>query len=330
MHRFKKILVDVNSDDSETAIRRAIEVADDSGARVTLIDVVRPLSRASRVLTKAATRDEMRDQMISQRRTRLESMTESYQGRDVAIDCVVRFGDHAQEITKEVLASGYDLVIKTAEFANRKTGRLFGSAGRSLMRICPVPVWMLKPELHGEFDQVLAAIDIHADDEPHQELNNEILELAHSIAKRDNAQLHVIAAWQMWMEHSLRSRAGDAEVDAAIAEQANSAQTELRRLVESRLVCEPGEPATEVHLHLRKGPASASIFSVAEQVEADLIVMGTVCRTGVAGFLIGNTAETILSDVTCSVLAIKPPGFQSPVTAQSSSPSHRFMGQPAS
>ena len=41
--------------------------------------------------------------------------------------------------------------------------------------------------------------------------------------------------------------------------------------------------------------------------------MGTVGRTGVQGFFIGNTAEEILNQVECSVLAVKPPGFESPV-----------------
>ena len=47
--------------------------------------------------------------------------------------------------------------------------------------------------------------------------------------------------------------------------------------------------------------------------EVDVVVMGTVGRTGVPGFLIGNTAEKILADVECSVLAVKPKGFLSPV-----------------
>ncbi|MCK4302705.1 MAG: universal stress protein [Candidatus Eisenbacteria sp.] len=46
----------------------------------------------------------------------------------------------------------------------------------------------------------------------------------------------------------------------------------------------------------------------------DLIVTGTVCRTGLPGFLIGNTAETILAQVDCSVLTVKPDGFASPIT----------------
>jgi nucleotide-binding universal stress UspA family protein len=44
--------------------------------------------------------------------------------------------------------------------------------------------------------------------------------------------------------------------------------------------------------------------------------MGTVCRTGIAGFFIGNTAEKVLQEIDCSVLAIKPEGFETPVTLE--------------
>lgn len=47
---------------------------------------------------------------------------------------------------------------------------------------------------------------------------------------------------------------------------------------------------------------------------AELVVMGTVGRTGIPGFIIGNTAETILNQIECSVLAVKPAGFVTPVT----------------
>ena len=48
-------------------------------------------------------------------------------------------------------------------------------------------------------------------------------------------------------------------------------------------------------------------------MDADVIVVGTVGRTGIAGLLIGNTAESIFSQVESPVLAIKPEGFQTPV-----------------
>ena len=53
----------------------------------------------------------------------------------------------------------------------------------------------------------------------------------------------------------------------------------------------------------------------AETHNIDLVVMGTVARTGLAGFVMGNTAERILSRLRGSVLAVKPAGFVSPVKA---------------
>ena len=70
----------------------------------------------------------------------------------------------------------------------------------------------------------------------------------------------------------------------------------------------------EHQIHLRKGEAASAIPELAREKQVDLIVMGTVCRTGIAGFFIGNTAERILQQVDCSVLTVKPEGFVSPVT----------------
>jgi nucleotide-binding universal stress UspA family protein len=66
-------------------------------------------------------------------------------------------------------------------------------------------------------------------------------------------------------------------------------------------------------LHLVQGDAGDVISQVAEQERIDLIVMGTVARTGLEGYFIGNTAETVLQRVACSVLTVKPAGFVSPV-----------------
>ena len=66
-------------------------------------------------------------------------------------------------------------------------------------------------------------------------------------------------------------------------------------------------------IHLVKGWPREEIPALAKDVEADLVVMGTVARTGVPGLIMGNTAETILNHLDCSVLAIKPPDFVTPV-----------------
>jgi nucleotide-binding universal stress UspA family protein len=53
-----------------------------------------------------------------------------------------------------------------------------------------------------------------------------------------------------------------------------------------------------------------------KEQDIDLIVMGTVARTGLPGMIMGNTAEAVLDRVKCAVLAIKPDGFISPVTVE--------------
>ncbi|MFT5527465.1 MAG: hypothetical protein ACI9HK_005447, partial [Pirellulaceae bacterium] len=58
------------------------------------------------------------------------------------------------------------------------------------------------------------------------------------------------------------------------------------------------------------------ITRLAEELKIELLVMGTVCRSGVAGFFIGNTAERVLDQVNCSILAVKPSKFDTAVKVE--------------
>ena len=70
---------------------------------------------------------------------------------------------------------------------------------------------------------------------------------------------------------------------------------------------------TDCKVHLPKGNAVDAIARLVRRDGIDVLVMGTVCRTGIPGFIIGNTAERVLDLVDCSVLVLKPEGFVSPV-----------------
>jgi len=69
-------------------------------------------------------------------------------------------------------------------------------------------------------------------------------------------------------------------------------------------------------VHFMEDDPDYAIADLAASINIELIVMGTVCRTGLPGVLIGNTVENVLEQVNCSVLAVKPEGFTSPVTLQ--------------
>jgi len=61
------------------------------------------------------------------------------------------------------------------------------------------------------------------------------------------------------------------------------------------------------HTHLREGFPEDVIPDVAKELEAELVVLGTLGRTGLSAALLGNTAEHVISKLSCNLLAIKPP-----------------------
>lgn len=320
MKKFNNILVVVNTKEPHPAVSKASALAIENNARLTLIDVIKPLPQSIAGLTDVATPEELERLIVEDRRRQLLEIAAEVSDTGLPMDVHVAVGDSATEITRRVVDAEHDLVVKTADGFSG-AGRLFGSVAKSLMRLCPCPVWLLKPEIHGEFDQVLAAIDVESGDEAHHRLNQQTLELGYAIAQRDNAQFHIVSAWDLWMENSMRRHAGDEAVDAMLKKREAKVHRALNELLQTASV-----DADDVHVHLRHAPPAEAIRSVADEVEADLMVMGTVCRTGIAGFLIGNTAETVIPDASCSLLALKPEGFVSPV--EKTSPSEADVDLP--
>ncbi|WP_164104259.1 universal stress protein [Candidatus Laterigemmans baculatus] len=310
MDHFSRILLYTGTDNLDVALSRSVQLAIENGATLTLMDVVRPVPRGGGMISDLASADELEREVVAETRERLLQLASEYSDTGVTFDVVVAIGKPAVEIIRQVIRGQHDLVVKTAS-GRRPLVRLFGSVMTALLRDCPCPVWALKPDVHGAFDCVLAAVDPEAEDEEHRALNLQILELALAICRREDAVLHLVGVWDLWMEPSLRRRAGDAEIDALLVQR----EQELRAAFEALL--EPLRTATDrVELHIRRGVPAETIRTVADEIEADLMVLGTVCRSGVAGFLIGNTAEQVLAEATCSVLAVKPEGYVSPVTLE--------------
>ena len=153
-------------------------------------------------------------------------------------------------------------------------------------------------------------------------MNRQILEMASSLAISDFAELHVVHAWDAIGEGIMRGGVFMSEPEERV--RTSVEQIRLRHKVGldgimREVTGDLGRDAMEYlkpQTHLVKGGTCKEIPALAKQIGADLVVMGTVARVGIPGFLIGNTAETILNQIDCSVLAIKPPGFVTPVTSE--------------
>ena len=52
---------------------------------------------------------------------------------------------------------------------------------------------------------------------------------------------------------------------------------------------------------------------MAEHLQAGIVVLGTVGRTGISAAFLGNTAEQVIDHLRCDLLVIKPDQYQTPV-----------------
>ena len=199
----------------------------------------------------------------------------------------------------------------TAEGKSALAEMLFGSTSMHLMRKCPCPVWVMKSSQPKQYSRILAAVDPAPLDEKRNALNMKIMDLATSLAQLEQSELHIIHTWALYREFSLGH--GHLKIP----------QSEFDKLVRkteimhgrwfSQLLREYPLETLNCQTHLLHGDAGTLIPELAKEKAVDLIVMGTVCRTGVAGLLIGNTAENVLRRVQCSVLTVKPDGFVTPM-----------------
>jgi nucleotide-binding universal stress UspA family protein len=205
----------------------------------------------------------------------------------------------------------HDLVMTTAGDGGALKEKLFGSTAMHLMRKCPCPVWVIKPSRPERYTRILAAVDPVPLEEGQYAINIKIMDLATSLARRDACELVVVHTWTFPAEDSLRSGylVASNELERWVGE---AGDLHRRRLAE--LLRPYALEDLKSQVYMLKGEPGDMIPQLAAKMEVGLIVMGTVSRTGVAGFLMGSTAERILRQADCAVLAVKPEGFVTPVS----------------
>ncbi|MGP1356479.1 universal stress protein [Roseicyclus sp.] len=318
MERFRSILA-VLSEESlhAVAFARAVELARANGAALTLVDVIDSApGELGRLLSvvPGARGGEIEEDILAYHRDRLAGYAAQARASGIEVSEAVLRGVPFVEVVRMVLREGHDIVVKGATEGGRGGGVLKGF-DMHLLRKCPCPVWMLTGEGHGRFGRILATVDpTDPEDAARAGLDRLVLDLATGIGARDGAEVHVAHAWRLREERALRRGRHAATrpeaVDRLVEREESLAEARLSTLMEAY----PQVPPT--HRHLLKGSPGDVIARFAEAEGMDLIVMGTVGRTGLSGFVMGNTAETILKAVRASVLAVKPDGFVTPVTLE--------------
>ena len=312
MYRFRRILVFVDvSQGKSHALSCAVKLARLNGARLTVVDVVQemPAFLAGLIGDLDAAYDQ-------QHNDRLRGLTGWMRGEPIEATTKVLHGRPAFAMVREVLRGQHDLIIKDAHI-EEGTEVLFGGVDQRLLRNCPCPVWLVKPGHDRPFERVLVAIDPQPTVEG-EKMNARIMELASSMSEIEGSDLHVVSVWRGMNDPMFEV----ADWQIPNLQNEEFVETAARQTLDAVLV-QSNVELPPSHIHFEPGSPGPAILHWATEVDADLIIMGTVARSGIPGLLIGNTAERVLRHVNCSVLSVKPDGFVSPITLDDEKPSDR-------
>ena len=213
------------------------------------------------------------------------------------------------ELVREVIRKKYDLLIKEAE--PKETGG-FRALDMTLLRKAPCAVWLARPIMHSrEHIRVCVAVNPLDESSDGRELSIRLLQTARSVADDCSGVLEIVSFWEYafesYMSHNRWASIADAEMIETLQGVQSEHLKELHKLIKESQI----EGKTKIH-HLR-GEASKKMAQFTQEQKIDIMVMGTLSRSGISGFFIGNTAENIFEELTCSLLALKPHGYVSPV-----------------
>ncbi|MCA0928430.1 universal stress protein [Ruegeria profundi] len=315
----KKILAVADASETQAALQSAITLADTHGASVEVIACIEAphdLSILSRL--SGADPDKLIEKAVETTRQKVSTRLAAI-AHDRQINLRVSVGKTYLEVIRHVAKSRCDFVVKKAEPLVGMERFLFASTDQHLLRKCPCPVWLQTSDARQNPKRILAAVDLDTRDAAEPEtlaaLNRRVVDAACMIAIAPDAEVIVLHAWDAIGEGMIWALSSGSDsrmsADRYVNEVLNARQQAMDRLL-SQIRAEIG-PRPRLVPRLAKGSPEIVLHEQSREVGADVVVLGTVARTGLSGVFIGNTAENIINSLECPVLAVKPDGFVSPL-----------------
>ncbi len=285
-------------------IRRIADLADESGATITLLGVTPPVSR---IRSQPLVDTDYERILGALAERHLRSTLTHWASRlsvDLDVTVEVRTGGLASEIAAEVVEGTDDLVILAPNAANADTSLLAGIIG-----CCPSRVWVLREPVGN--GNVLAAID--PDDDP--TIVAQIIDTARAMASGRQSALHIVHAWRLFdgsmsigdevemvfpIDHPFTKtcRLEALDIEGAIAAAHEKACREA--------LGDGANQAIET-LHVMEDNPTDALLGLVDRYDIDLLVMGVRGRAKESRRNAGSTFTSVLHQANCSVLAVQPP-----------------------
>ena len=245
-------------------------------------------------------------QILKEKKIWLDEQIEPYVelGYDISVE-MSPIGRLYESIIKVAIKIRADFIFKPMRQHSLVRRVVLTSTDWNLIRFCPYPLLLVSDleVVHGK--PIIAAVDVCSQDANHEELNHIVMEQSLRVAAVLESEVNCVNAWYV---NSAVMAAGS--VDAAPYQIAHAQK--IDHLNESRVLCEkysiPGD-----RIFVEEGNAAFIINHIAREIDAGVVVIGTVARRGMSGLFIGNTAEAVLESSTTDVMVVKQAGFECPL-----------------
>lgn len=310
MNGFRNILVGVDLESADRtlsgdltpqnqeAVERGIDLAERNRAKLCFATVLDGDQTTDRLIHDALTDH---SNVFDEAHALLSAIASRAQQRGISTETRVLLGKGWVRMIQEVLQHQHDLVIVGSRGKGFVDQLLFGSTAIKLLRNCPCPVWVTKPLDGVPLTSVLVAHDLGP-------VGHHALEIGVALCQKYDLQLHVLHSVEHLPLGGPTGPIGSGDITAELSSSAG--QHILNELSGSELARTP-------KINVAIDAPETAILQAIDEHSIDLVIMGTIGRSGLAGILTGNTAERLLPRLQCSLLALKPEDFQSPIPPES-------------
>jgi nucleotide-binding universal stress UspA family protein len=295
METLKSVLVAVDlSDCSRSACAQAARIATRAGAALHVLHVVEPLviEDLEEALPKGT---DVSGDVTRGARAELDKFTAGLRlPASAQVEVVV--GPPLEATLEKAQAVAADLIVLGA-YGTAGAGRGTGTLAAHIVRKSPTQVMLVDERHTAAFRSAMVGVDF-------SDHSARALEMALRVAKVEPCPLHVVHVFAApW--HRLHYRAPTPQASPDYQRQFRAAlEAKLEAFVSKR---HGAAPRVAVTTALVEHPSYAQgLLDYAAKHAIDLVVVGTLGRTNLRYMLLGSTAERVVRDSPCSVMAVPP------------------------
>jgi len=293
---------------SSPAVARAQEIATKTGAHVTLFhSLYSPYVAGEQFYSPTDLQRDI-EAAVNARKRELERLAKPLVAAGVVAHVRVRWDYPIYEsIVREAMREDIDLVIVESHRHGAAARLVLTNTDWQLIRLCPCPVLLVKTTRRYDRARVLVSVDpMHAHAKP-AALDARLLTTGSALADTFGGKLHAAHFYMLTTPLATGFMVEPLPLPTEIAEQHARDVRKAFDALTGRF-----ELGTR-RGHLRTGIPVDELPDLAAEIDAHVVVMGAVSRSGLKRLFIGHTAERVIDRLKCDVLIVKPEGFKTPV-----------------